>query len=101
MRATVRGMTLQTLLRQHGITTIKELMHRSGLSRQQSWNLWHARVGVGKATAKRLHERLGLPAEALLQVDPVPAVKRPSTTPPRPRGRPPWKRRTEEGPAHA
>jgi transcriptional regulator with XRE-family HTH domain len=88
MRATVRGMTLQTLLQQHGITTIKELMHRTGLSRQHSWNLWHGYAGVGKATAKLLHERLGLPFEELMQVDPVPAVKRPGMAPPRPRGRP-------------
>jgi hypothetical protein len=79
-------MTLQTLLRQHGITRIKELMAATGLSKQQCWNLWHARTGVGKATAKLLHERLGIPAEPLLQIDPVPA--RPRTTPPRPRGRP-------------
>src|SRR5215510_3563553 len=89
MRARFRGMTLQTLLKQHGITRIKELRDRTGLSRQQSWNLWHGRVGVGKATAKLLHERLGLPAEQLLQVDPIPARKRPGTTPPKPRGRPP------------
>jgi transcriptional regulator with XRE-family HTH domain len=88
MRARFRGMTLQTLLRQHGITKIKELMHRTGLSRQQSWNLWHGYVGVGKETMRRLHTSLGIPLEALLQVDPVPAVKRPGTTTPRPRGRP-------------
>jgi transcriptional regulator with XRE-family HTH domain len=88
MRATVRGMTLQTLLRQHGITKIKELMHRTGLSRQHSWNLWHGYVGVGKATALRLHEQLGIPLEELIRVDPVPAAKQPRTTPPRPRGRP-------------
>jgi transcriptional regulator with XRE-family HTH domain len=88
MRARFMGMTLQTLLQEHGITTIKELMHRTGLSRQHSWNLWHGYAGVGKTTALRLHERLGIPAEELLQVDPVPAVKRPRTTPPRPRGRP-------------
>jgi hypothetical protein len=69
MRTRFRGMTLQTLLCQHGITTIKELMHRPGLSRQHSWNLWHAKAGVREETAKRLHERLGIPAEALLQVD--------------------------------
>ena len=86
MHPTLRSMTLQTLLQQHGITTIKELMHRTGLSRQHCWGLWHAYDGVGKATAKLLHERLGIPAEQLLQVDPVPA--RPRTTPPRPRGRP-------------
>ena len=94
MRATVGGMTLQTLLQQHGITRIKELMHRTGLSRQQSWNLWHGYVGVGKATAKRLHERLGLPFEELMQIDPVPAVKRPHTTPPSARGRP---RKAQQG----
>jgi hypothetical protein len=97
MRATVRGMTLQTLLRQHGITRIKELRDGTGLSRQQSWNLWHGRVGVGKATAKLLYERLGIPAEQLLQVDPIPAVKRPNMPPPRPRGRP-RKVRPAEGP---
>jgi transcriptional regulator with XRE-family HTH domain len=72
MRATVKGMTLQTLLQQHGITAIKELMHRTGLSRQHCWNLWHGYAGVGKATAKRLHERLGIPFEELMQIDPVP-----------------------------
>jgi hypothetical protein len=88
MRARVRGMTLQTLLRRHGITTIKELTHRSGLSRQQNWRLWHGYDGVGKVTALRLHERQGIPLEELIRVEPVPAVKRPRTTPPRPRGRP-------------
>jgi transcriptional regulator with XRE-family HTH domain len=88
MRATVRGMTLQTLLQQHGVTTIKELMHRTGLSRQHSRNLWPGYAGVGKATAKLLHEKLGLPFEELMQIDPVPAAKQPRTAPPRPRGRP-------------
>jgi transcriptional regulator with XRE-family HTH domain len=101
MRARFQGMTLQTLLRQHGITKIKELMHRTGLSRQQSWNLWHGYVGVGKATAKLLHERLGLPAEQLLQIDPVPAVKRPNMPPPRPRGRPRTASTPPEGSADA
>jgi transcriptional regulator with XRE-family HTH domain len=88
MHARFRGMTLQTLLKRHGITTIKELTERTGLSRQQNWRLWHGLDGVGKATAKRLHARLGLPFEELMQVDPVPAVKRPRPGPPRPRGRP-------------
>jgi transcriptional regulator with XRE-family HTH domain len=90
MHRTFRSMTLQTLLQQHGITTIKELMHRTGLSRQHCWGLWHAYDGVGKATAKRLHERLGIPAEALLQVDPVPARPRRQASQARPRlkGRP-------------
>jgi transcriptional regulator with XRE-family HTH domain len=95
MHARFRAMTLQTVLQQHGITTIKEFTERSGQSRQHSWRLWHGLDGVGKATALRLHERLGIPLEALLKVDPVPAVKRPRTTPPRPRGRP-RKLRSEE-----
>jgi transcriptional regulator with XRE-family HTH domain len=91
MRARFQGMTLQTLLRQYGITKIKELMHRTGLSRQHSWNLWHGHAGVGKATALRLHERLGIPLEELIRVDPVPAATRlhdETPLPPRPRGRP-------------
>jgi hypothetical protein len=88
MRARFRGMTLQTLLRQHGITTLKEFTQRSGQSRQHSWRLWHGFDGVGKATALRLSERLGIPLEELIRVDPVPVVKRPRTTPPKPRGRP-------------
>jgi cyanate lyase len=96
MRATVKSMTLQTLLRQHGITKIKELTHRTGLSRQHSWNLWYGYAGVGKATAKLLHERLGLPFEELMQIDPVPAVKPPRDTPPKRRGRHPSARRVRE-----
>jgi transcriptional regulator with XRE-family HTH domain len=97
MHARFRGMTLQTLLKQYGITSIKELRDRIGVSRQQGWNLWHGRVGVGKATAKRLHERLGIPAEQLLQVDPIPAVRRPDMPPPRPRGRPRTRQAEESG----
>jgi transcriptional regulator with XRE-family HTH domain len=100
MRASIRAMTLQTILRRHGITTIRELTQRSGLSRQQTWRLWHGYDGVGKATALRLHERLGIPLDELLKVAPVPAVKRPRTTPPRPRGRPKTPK-PEEGPDHA
>jgi transcriptional regulator with XRE-family HTH domain len=76
MNATVGCMTLQDLLKQYGISTIRELTHRTGLSRQQCWNLWHAQAGVGKETLKRLHERLNIPLEDLLQVDPVPRRKR-------------------------
>jgi transcriptional regulator with XRE-family HTH domain len=90
MRARFRSMTLQTLLRQHGITTIKELTHRTELSRQQSWNLWHGYAGVGKETAIRLHERLGIPLEALLKVEAVRQPRAPACRRPRqpPKGRP-------------
>jgi transcriptional regulator with XRE-family HTH domain len=75
MRATVRGMTLQTLLQQHGITTIRDFAQRAELSRQHAWNLWHAQVGLGTEMLKRLHERLGIPLDELIQVDPVSARK--------------------------
>jgi transcriptional regulator with XRE-family HTH domain len=75
MGDTLERMTLQDLLKEYGITTIRELTHRTGLSRQQSWNLWHAHAGVGKETLRRLHERLGIPLERLLEVDPVPRRK--------------------------
>jgi hypothetical protein len=88
MHARFKGMTLQTLLRQHGITTIKELILRTGLSRQYCWSLWHGYDGVGKETRRRSHMSLGIPLEALLQVDSVPAAKRPRTTTQQPRGRP-------------
>ena len=57
MSTRVKRKDLQTVIKRHGIT-LKELRERTGMSRQQGWNLWHGRVGVGKATAKRLHERL-------------------------------------------
>ena len=98
MHARFTGMTLQTLLRAHEITTIKELMHRTGLSRQYAWNLWHGYDGVGKETMRRLHTSLGIPLEALLQVDPVPAAKRPRTTTRQPHSRP-RTRRSGEAPA--
>jgi transcriptional regulator with XRE-family HTH domain len=90
MDITLEGMTLQTLLQQHGITTIRELTHRTGLSRQQCWNLWHGQAGVGKETLRRLHERLGIPLAVLLEVDPVPRRKprQTGTKRPKSRGRP-------------
>ena len=100
MRARFTGMTLETLLRQHGITTIRDFAQRTGLSRQHAWNLWHAQVGLGTEMVRRLHTRLGIPLEELIRVDPVPAVKRPRTTPPQPRDRS-RTRRTQERPGHA
>jgi transcriptional regulator with XRE-family HTH domain len=76
MLAIVGSMTLQDLLKRHGITRIKELSERAGLSNQHAWNLWHAQVGVGTDMLKRLHERLKIPLEELIQLDHVPAPKR-------------------------
>jgi transcriptional regulator with XRE-family HTH domain len=90
MRTTLRRMTLPELLQRYGVYTIRDLSRRTGLSSQQAWNLWHGAVGLGRRNMQRLHEKLGIPAEELLQVERVPARKRqaPVTPPPRQRGRP-------------
>jgi hypothetical protein len=76
-------MTLPELLANYGIHTIRALRGRTGLSSQQCWNLWHGRRGVGRQTMKLLHERIGIPYEALQQVDaPLPRRKRPAQPPP-------------------
>jgi transcriptional regulator with XRE-family HTH domain len=77
MHGTVVGMTLKDLLTKHGITTIRAFAEKLQCSRQQAWDLWHERVGVGAAMMKRLHEALNIPSEELLQLDPVPWKKRP------------------------
>src|SRR5262245_55761470 len=72
MASTVAAMKLQEILKAHGIHTIRQLCHGTGLSRQRGWMLWHGEAGVGKATAKLLHDKLGIPLEELIEVDPVP-----------------------------
>ena len=65
-------MKLQVILEKYGIHTIRKLCEATGLKRQQAWMLWHGKAGVGKIMAKRLHDRLHIPYEELLEVDPVP-----------------------------
>ncbi len=78
MSATLAHMTLKDVLQRHDITTIREFARRMEFSRQQAWDLWHGRAGVGKDMLKRLHERLKIPLEELIQIAPV--------RPPKPRG---------------
>jgi transcriptional regulator with XRE-family HTH domain len=72
MHTTLRRMTLPELLERYRVYTIRDFADRTGLSRQQAWNLWHAKVGLGRRNIQRLHEKLGIPAEELLQVAPPP-----------------------------
>jgi transcriptional regulator with XRE-family HTH domain len=76
-------MTLPELLERYRVYTIRELSRRTGLSRQQAWNLWHGRARLGRLNLERLHTALGIPFEELLQVTlPPPRPKdRPSTSP--------------------
>jgi len=87
MAETPTGVTLQAVLRRHGITTIKELQHKTGISKQHAWGLWHATTGVGKVAAKRMHEALGIPFEELMAVEPVPARPRRAASKARPGNR--------------
>jgi hypothetical protein len=76
MNDTLGCMKLKEILEHHGITELRDFMERAGLSsRQQAWSLWHGEAGVGKVMAKRLSERLQIPIEELIQVDPVPYLK--------------------------
>jgi transcriptional regulator with XRE-family HTH domain len=79
MAITLRRMTLPELLERYRVYTIRELSRRTGLSRQQAWNLWHGRARLGRLNLERLHTALGIPFEELLQV---------TTPPPRPKERP-------------
>jgi transcriptional regulator with XRE-family HTH domain len=72
MTTRLADMTLKEILERHGIHTIRKLCQETGLSRQRGWMLWHGKAGVGKATAKLLHDKLGIPLEELIEVDPVP-----------------------------
>jgi len=90
MSATLGCMRLQDILIEHDITTLRAFMEQAGFtSRQQAWSLWHGEAGVGKVMAKRLHERLQIPLEKLLEVDPVPYTKprRRRSTPKNPQSR--------------
>jgi transcriptional regulator with XRE-family HTH domain len=91
MTTTPETITLQAVLARYGITKVKDLAQRAGISKQHAWGLMHATIGVGKVAAKRLHETLGIPTDELLAVAPVPAHgKRPGRKPlrSRPKGRP-------------
>jgi transcriptional regulator with XRE-family HTH domain len=97
----VEDMTLHELLKQHGIHTIADLTHRTGLSKQYGWLLWHGKVNIGLRMAKRLSESLSLPYTVFLDLErPVPPSTRPPGRPakrkPSPNGRP--RKRKEDAP---
>jgi transcriptional regulator with XRE-family HTH domain len=81
MSITLGRMTLPELLERYRVYTIRELSRRTGLSRQQAWNLWHGRARLGRLNLERLHTALGIPFEELLQVTPPQPNNRPSTPP--------------------
>jgi len=81
MSITLGRMTLPELLERYRVYTIRELSRRTGLSRQQAWNLWHGRARLGRLNLERLHTALGIPFEELLEVEPPQPKSHPSTPP--------------------
>jgi hypothetical protein len=79
MNTIVQSMTLQELLKRHGILAAGELRRRiideagqPKLSRARAHNLWRGKVGVGKEPMRLLHNQLGISYDELMEVDPVP-----------------------------
>jgi Cro/C1-type HTH DNA-binding domain len=79
MNTIVEVMTLEQLLRKHGILAASELRRRIVdannqplLSRAQAHALWRGKAGIGKATMRLLHDQLGISYDELMEVDPVP-----------------------------
>jgi transcriptional regulator with XRE-family HTH domain len=90
MQTRLRRMTLPELLERYRVYTIRDFADRTGLSRQHAWNLWHGVAGVGKQTMGRLHDRLGIPLEELMQVERAVPAKAAGRNPlrPKPKDRP-------------
>jgi transcriptional regulator with XRE-family HTH domain len=81
MHTKLRRMTLPELLERYRVYTIRELARRTGISRQQAWNLWHGVANLGRRNLERLHEALGIPFEELMQVQRAAPAKRPGRKP--------------------
>jgi transcriptional regulator with XRE-family HTH domain len=88
---TVQRMFLRDLLPQYGIPSIAELCQRLGLRKQYAWLLWHGKIALSSDMMRRLHAELGIPLEALMQVERAEPAKR--------RGRKPLRRPSKSRPS--
>src|SRR5919109_4408556 len=68
---TVQGMFLRDLSPQHGIPSIAQLRRRLELTKtkQYAWMLWHGKISLSSDMLRRLHGELGIPLDALLQME--------------------------------
>jgi hypothetical protein len=63
---------LGILLTRYNVLATSELRRRiKGMSTAHASNLWNGKSGVGKETMRLLHDRLGIPYDELMEVDPV------------------------------
>jgi transcriptional regulator with XRE-family HTH domain len=83
-------MFLRDLLPQYGIPSIVALRQRLGLTKQYAWLLWHGKIALSSDMMRRLHGELGVPLEALMQVERAEPAKR--------RGRKPLHQPPQEAP---
>jgi transcriptional regulator with XRE-family HTH domain len=93
-RSMMEGMTLQELLKTHGIHRPSELAEAAGIDRRYAWMLWHGKRRFSSRLALLLYDRKGIPVHELLRATPA------TDTPPEerpPRGRPPKRHRQENG----
>ena len=86
---TLQGMFLRDLLPHYGIQSITELSQRLALTKQYAWLLWHGKIALSSDMMRRLHGELGVPLEALMQVERETPAKRRGRKPlrQRPKGR--------------
>ncbi len=87
---TVQRMFLRDLLPQYGIPSIAAFCQRLGLRKQYAWLLWHGTIALSADMMRRLHGELGVPLDALLQVERAQPAKRRGRKPlhPPPKGHP-------------
>ena len=85
---TVQCMFLRDLLPHYGIASITELCQRLGLRKQYAWLLWHGQIALSSDMMRRLNGELGIPFEALMQIERATPAKR--------RGRKPLRTRAKD-----
>jgi transcriptional regulator with XRE-family HTH domain len=86
----MEGMTLQELLRAHGIHRPSELAAAADIDRRHAWQIWHGKARIGHVVALRIYESTGIPIHELLRAG--------AASTPAPKGRP---RKRKDGPADA
>jgi plasmid maintenance system antidote protein VapI len=72
----MQGMVLKDVLPDYGIPSIAVLCQRLDLTKQYAWMLWHGKIALSRDMLVRLHTELGIPVEALLQVERAQPAKR-------------------------
>jgi hypothetical protein len=86
---TVQSMFLRDLLPQYGVPSIAEFRRCLELTKQYAWLLWHGKIALSADMMRRLHDELGVPLEALMQVERAEPAKRRGRKPAQPpTGRP-------------